>query len=148
MCQQESSVTSGANDDVISMIERLDDLSLIMSLAPSTSSSSRSPPRPSSPTPVPLLDKIWKPILRAKKQDSTKRPVSVPAFSLFKRKGTDTQEDVSRTSEAGSRRPTSLQPRPTTPTNLLRPISPPPPKRGATSHDPHRIISESGLNIS
>ena len=133
-------MSSGANDDIITMIEHLDDLSLNMSL-PSSSVTSRSPPRPSSPTPVPLLDKIWKPILRAKK-DSVNRPLSVPAFSLFKRKKSESKEDVSKASEAESKRPTSLQLRPTTPTNLLRPISPP--KRGATSHDPQRIRSESG----
>ena len=137
ICHHENSVSSGANDDIITMIEHLDDLSLHMSLP----SSSGSPPRPSSPPPMPLLDKIWKPILRAKK-DSASRPLSVPAFSLFKRKKSESKEDVSRGSEDGSKRPASLQLRPTTPTNLLRPISPP--RRGATSHDQQRIRSESG----
>ena len=91
-----------------------------------------------------LIDKIWKPIIRAKK-DSGSRPLSVPAFSLFRRKKSDSREDVSKASETSSKRPASLQLRPTTPTNLLRPISPP--RRGATTHDQPRIRSESESSL-
>ena len=123
------------------MIESLDDLSVSMSAS--------IPARPPSPTPVPFLEKTWIPILRPKKvqesvQSSFSRPVSVPAFSLFRKKDQGGVADSSKDVQETPKRPTSLQPRSTTPTNHLRPISPPPPRRGATSHDAQRIKSESG----
>ena len=122
------------------MIESLDDLSVSMSAS--------IPARPPSPTPVPFQEKTWIPILRPKKiqgsvHSTFSRPVSVPAFSLFKKKDQGVG-DSSKDAKEIPKRPTSLQPRSTTPTNHLRPISPPPPRRGATSHDAQRIKSESG----
>jgi len=139
-CHHETGPSSStANEDIISMIESLDDLSVSMSAS--------IPARPPSPTPVPFQEKTWIPILRPKKiQDSVQstfsRPVSVPAFSLFRKKDQGVG-DSSKNAKETPRRPTSLQPRSTTPTNHLRPISPPPPRRGATSHDAQRIKSES-----
>jgi len=77
--------------------------------------------------------------LRAKKETgSSTRPMSVPAFSVFRRKTSDSLTDRPKSPE---KRPNSLQPRPTTPTNHLRPISPAP-RRGATTHDPSRLQQE------
>ena len=118
------------------MLESLGDLSLSMSVP----ASSLSPPRPSTPSPEPLKEeeKSSESLLRTKKE----RPMSVPAFSVFRRKTSSCQTERARSPE---RRPNSLQPRPSTPTNLLRPISPAPaPRRGATSHDQTRLRPEPG----
>ena len=128
--------SSAVNEGVLDMLESLGDLSLSMSVP----ASSHSPPRPTTPSPEPRIEeeKSSETLWRNKKE----RPMSVPAFSVFRRKTSECQTERARSPE---RRPNSLQPRPSTPTNLLRPISPAPaPRRGATSHDQTRLRPEPG----
>jgi len=130
--------SSAVNEGVLDMLESLGDLSLSMSVP----ASSLSPPRPSTPSPEPLKEeeKSSESLLRTKKE----RPMSVPAFSVFRRKTSSSSCQTER-ARSPERRPNSLQPRPSTPTNLLRPISPAPaPRRGATSHDHTRLRPEPG----
>ena len=131
--------SSAVNEGVLDMLESLGDLSLSMSV-PTMPMSAHSPPRPTTPSPEPRMEeeKSSEPLMRNKKD----RPMSVPAFSVFRRK--TSSDCLPERAKSPERRPNSLQPRPSTPTNLLRPISPAPaPRRGATSHDQTRLRPES-----
>jgi len=116
------------------MLESLGDLSLSMSVPTSSHSP---PPTPSPETETEIEEeKFSETTLRTKKDTGgCTRPMSVPAFSVFRRKTSDCLTERPKSPE---KRPNSLQPRPSTPTNHLRPISPPP-RRGATTHDPSRL---------
>ena len=131
--------SSTVNEGVLDMLESLGDLSVSMSVP----KSSNSPPPSSSPEPIKQEDQFPETFRRTKKETGgCCRPMSVPAFSVFRRKTSDCLTERAKSPE---KRPNSLQPRPSTPTNLLRPISPAPaPRRGATSHDQTRLRPEPG----
>ena len=133
--------SSAVNEGVLDMLESLGDLSLSMSVPTS------SPPRPTTPSPEPIKEeeRSCETLLRNKKErEGCSRPMSVPAFSVFRRKtSSSSSSSLTERPKSPERRPNSLQPRPSTPTNLLRPISPAPaPRRGATSHDQTRLRPE------
>ena len=128
--------SSTVNEGVLDMLESLGDLSVSMSVP----KSSNYPPPSASPEPIKQEDQFPETSRRTKKETGgCCRPMSVPAFSVFRRKTSDCLTERAKSPE---KRPNSLQPRPTTPTNLLRPISPAP-RRGATTHDPSRLQQDS-----
>ena len=158
------------NEEVISLLESLDDLTSSIPLQ-------KPVPRPPSPTPTPPQSHPCSPkmlrkspvqksgspsqkeifpgteenivptlILRKKPSQPAieqglqiTRPVSQPVFPMSR---SGSPDPPSGRPKSPNQRPYSLQPRSLTPTNCMRPISPPP-KRGATTHDAIRIKSES-----
>jgi len=108
--------SSAVNEGVLDMLESLGDLSLSMSVP----TSSHSPPPTPSPETVPEEEKFAETTLRTKKETGgCTRPMSVPAFSVFRRKTSDCLTERPKSPE---KRPNSLQPRPSTPTSgLIRP---------------------------
>lgn len=143
------------NEEVMSLLDSLDDLKSSLPMPKSRERPSSPPPtppqqslrkspiqRPVSPTKEEML--CSKPILRKKcgvseKDTQIARPVSQPVFPMSRSGSPDPPSDRPK---SPNQRPYSLQPRSSTPTNFMRPISPPP-KRGASTHDEIRIRSDS-----
>merc|ERR1711936_1447038 len=117
--------SSTVNEGVLDMLESLGDLSVSMSVP----KSSNYPPPSASPEPIKQEDQFPETSRRTKKETGgCCRPMSVPAFSVFRRKTSDCLTERAKSPE---KRPNSLQPRPTTP------------RRGATTHDPSRLQQDS-----